>query len=785
MSGREGHGESGDSTAESRSRLGTGLALLGVSFFVVAYWWQRVATAGAGLPVGAHDLLNYYLPLYDATFTWIASGRLPQWNASHLAGIPWLATMQAGVFYPPHVLYLLLPTGTALAISNVLHLCLAGLGTVWLLRLVGVSASAAAVGGVLFATCGLNLNWLRYPSALEAGAWVPIACTGALYLARGGHLRGACVLALAIGASLLAGYPQATTLAVVTAASLPVALLSAERAGVVRWGTTAGWGAGAVALGAALAGVQLLPSVELTGEANRALESLELQHIVGRPSKEFGFLAGMAAGEVSTVGVACLLLAPLGLAHARHRALAVWGLLLGVVGYSLASAATPWLRDIYAALPVLNWFRSPTWLLLPCQFGLAVAAALGLDALQSPPGRYASQRTTAIAGSVLATALAVSLATRDAPEPAMIAAVMATACAVLAIGGRRSSLATLTALVVAVALDVGWNRDQPVRPAYWQAAASESDAFLKDLAGKLGGDRATTLYVRPFPPLKRAALLDLRWLDDYEPLTLRRQAEYFGFLRHGSLEPRPGWHFSGLILPGGNRANLLRLHRRPWAEQPPSKALVRKRLLDLAATRALVTSPRLPLDREVTRWLARHGLEPGFSPGAPFAVYANRDALPRAFVTYTALPAPPAERLLALLSRPSFDPLVASYVEASTELPSATESATGVARRGHPARITQDEATVVEVEADLEAPGLVVLADTFASGWRAFIDGEAAPILAANHLFRGVRVPSGHHTIRFTYRTPGLAAGAVLSAVAAGGLAALAWAARQRSLRAR
>ena len=61
-------------------------------------------------------------------------------------------------------------------------------------------------------------------------------------------------------------------------------------------------------------------------------------------------------------------------------------------------------------------------------------------------------------------------------------------------------------------------------------------------------------------------------------------------------------------------------------------------------------------------------------------------------------------------------------------------------------------------------PGLVVLADSILPGWTATVDGVPAPILATNHLFRGVPAPAGTHRIRFAYRPRSLALGAALAA---------------------
>ncbi|MBX6314790.1 MAG: YfhO family protein [Isosphaeraceae bacterium] len=86
----------------------------------------------------------------------------------------------------------------------------------------------------------------------------------------------------------------------------------------------------------------------------------------------------------------------------------------------------------------------------------------------------------------------------------------------------------------------------------------------------------------------------------------------------------------------------------------------------------------------------------------------------------------------------------------------------------------------VELEATLQRPGLVVLADVYYPGWRLTIDGHEAPILRVNRLMRGALVPSGRHRLVYTYDPPSFRLGlwgSALGLLAALGLAA--WSARQ------
>jgi hypothetical protein len=68
------------------------------------------------------------------------------------------------------------------------------------------------------------------------------------------------------------------------------------------------------------------------------------------------------------------------------------------------------------------------------------------------------------------------------------------------------------------------------------------------------------------------------------------------------------------------------------------------------------------------------------------------------------------------------------------------------------ATITTYANTHVAIDADSRDGGYVVLNDVWHPWWRAEIDGQHAPIIRANVLFRAVAVPRGRHRITFTFR---------------------------------
>jgi uncharacterized membrane protein YfhO len=102
------------------------------------------------------------------------------------------------------------------------------------------------------------------------------------------------------------------------------------------------------------------------------------------------------------------------------------------------------------------------------------------------------------------------------------------------------------------------------------------------------------------------------------------------------------------------------------------------------------------------------------------------------------------------------------------------------------ARVTSRSSDAVEVEAELARRGVLVLVEAFDPGWVVRVDGQEAPLLRANVLFRGVRLSPGRHVVRFVYRPWTARLGLGLSsagALATAALGFLGWRARARAAR--
>jgi hypothetical protein len=136
-------------------------------------------------------------------------------------------------------------------------------------------------------------------------------------------------------------------------------------------------------------------------------------------------------------------------------------------------------------------------------------------------------------------------------------------------------------------------------------------------------------------------------------------------------------------------------------------------------------------------------------------IYKNLDALPRAFVVHQAEVIPDDDQAIARMRDPAFE-LAQTIILADGE-PLAGE---GNAR----AEIVQYAPEEIVVDVTSDAPGYLLLTDTFYPGWRASVDGVQAEIVRADVAFRALRLEPGAHRVEFRYQPTSVRWGAWISA---------------------
>ncbi len=228
--------------------------------------WGHGVFAGTDMLTGqAHtnylnDTVDSALPQADLFGTGLHAGQWISWNPYIAGGVPLGALPNTGLAAPEALLpYLLLPAWLAPAYVKLLEIAIAVGGSYLYLRRIKLNASAALLGGLVFAGSGFLVVWTNWPQSRVA-ALIPALFWAAERVIQRRTARDGALLAVVFAAMLLGGFPAVAGYVLYTLAGyLLVRVVASYRRQLrqlVRVLVTAL--AGLVG-GAALAAVQLVP----------------------------------------------------------------------------------------------------------------------------------------------------------------------------------------------------------------------------------------------------------------------------------------------------------------------------------------------------------------------------------------------------------------------------------------------------------------------------------------------------------------------------------------------
>ncbi len=430
------------------------------------------AVIAARLPVQpGMALWNLDIPKIDAPLAVFMSealhqGRLPLWDQRLGLGFPLYAEGQVGAFYPPNWLIFQLAPLDALAVSRVVHLAAAGIGSGLLAIRVTGSRTGAVVAGSVAILGGAIVSKLEWTNLVAAYAWLPWILLP--LVRRPSPTRGGLVVAgLLWGLQALAGHPNTWLLTGISA----IVVLVATRRDVGVLGRILVFGV----LGGAIGSIQLLPTLLLTTLSVRSvgLSADDVFTSAATPFDPLSFAfaqpfirSGPDGWDIFTlwypdgifalleacafVGLTVLALAAVGAAARRARPwLAVAFVMLAV---PVVAAFRP---AVWLAIPILNGLRSPVRSYIVLAFVIGILAAFGIARTRHKPTIWATRRAGLIVG-VLVAGYALALA-GAALAPDVFKAVLTAASSGLSPEGaeqrRTFALAALSS-PIPVALEI-------------------------------------------------------------------------------------------------------------------------------------------------------------------------------------------------------------------------------------------------------------------------------------------------------------------------------------------
>ena len=769
------------------------------------------ANRGDPRPVG-NDLTFLFLSHHEAIARRIAEfGHWPAWDARGFDGRPMAGNPQAGMAYPPVWIAWWLRAPAALGWLTVAHLIWGGLGTYVLVRSMGTARWAATVAaGVYQASPYLLAHTFEghYPH-VWAACWYPWSFWAYREL-RQGRARGL-LLAPILALTYLTGHPQEWLMLVITMSAWMLAdgLRVWRSSGPRRATSRVAASLTLLGMSVGMAGVDVVPQ-------NLARPWLRRGHDAGSDGiprryhlgglNAFQLLSPTALGgpadyfgddnyweSVFSIGLVPLALAVVAVMRHPDRRLVRGWLVLTALAVAFAFGRSLGLYSLcHAIIPGVSVIRVPARSLFLANLAVAVLSGLGLETMQSRmAGLDAWRRLAWRLGAVGVVAIVLLFVIQfnrssgpkraparpvaDTPAPPSPPASGRTARAATRVLGDPRFWTAIGGMAVLVAVGcrpVGRNRRRGIIGLTGLVALGELGWYGFVLMRVTPADS----IVGPDPIAEAIKSLEEGETGGHQgrpsrrpPPRIKARDSFYGDLTasvHGLEKTNINDAFQL------DRAATLyetlypvASHVRPMAERRMSPAAkeawrqIRRAVFDRMSVGYLVsdrieTDPAWPIAAE------------GTLDGSRFVIQRNTSAMPRAYVVprATVLPDLPG---VVLPSLAALDPRRSVVMMADP----LDRLAPGPRQPFAAAEWDSVDPDRPALLVTTEAPGLLVLADTWMPGWTATVDGRPTPVLRGNYAQRVIPLAAaGRHVIVMQYHAPGFVLGCALSFASA-----LAW----------
>lgn len=726
-----------------RPVLSAALLMLAISLAFFA----GVLIPPVGKALAGHDMTGYYYIYWNLVRDSLLSGHLPLWEPDIFGGYPILAQPQQNTFYPPNWINLIAPLRVGVTMHMVFHVWLASIGMFLFARRMGGRWLPSVLAGVSFAYGGLLAGrlWAGHQPVYAVFIWTPLTLAALDWAIERRSAAAAIIAGAPLGLAILAGHiPSFLYVGIIWAAFALYQLITRRRE---RW-LVVRTAAIALAIGFALAAVQLVPFLQFSATSGRVAEadyefatdySFPPAHLITLLMPEyFGEPLRIGYWSVPTFEELTYyagLLAVLGLILSLRRPtrLTWFYLFLIICGLWLAFGRYGILYELaYRFLPPFRLVRAPGRAAFLYLFAATALLAHALSTWKGIPLDERRQKlrvywpfATGVLGLALFAALAATGAVFMAIHPTETSGRLWHQ-----IGGYSIAL-----LVVGI-------------------GAALIRVYL------LTGDPEAKEKVTPSPVHSRSiiigvalvvlVLFDLWWFS-------------FKMVRTASTDPDPIWtdgraiigEPEGRVLPWG-----VPLFSQNGAIQVDWPSVFGYDSLEPAAHIALASSVPDPRSTAydilgVTHVLAGVPLDDMTGGDRPLTlvdqqgsawVYRRAVTLPIARLTYEAEVIPDGADAITRIHENGFDPATVAILDKEVSCVAGTSS-----ENEGTAEIVSHEPTRWEIQTRSASPALLILAENAYPGWEVTVDGQAAEPLTAYTSIRAVCVPAGEHVVVWSF----------------------------------
>ncbi len=722
----------------------------------------------------ADDTFRYLYPFKVLSMESFRKLEFPLWNPYNGSGMPLFATIQSGFLNPLNILFLFLENRVAWTLYIILQTLLLSFFTYLYCRKIKISIAGSLFATTVFLFSGFVIARLIFGNIIYPLILLPFI----LYVIEDGFInpksKKIFLLPIAIALLFFVGHPHilfyvfAFSIAYFLYRFFTIQKGRKNKAFFMRFFTF-------LLIGIGLAGIQIIPTLELLKNANINPESsrfiferflLPPYHLIsilipnyfGNRATYNYWGAGDYIETVASVGII-----PCFFAY-----------LTFLKGYNLKKDMRPFffVSLLVTILSTLNWFlpklffslsipvistSPPSRIFMLTTFSIAILAGYGFDKwLIDYKDNFKEMKNHIIKFSVFIGFIFIvtllfyilktpcnnavilncrSIALRNTLVEIGIFVIALFLCLLYALNNNKKIRTIIPIGIILLTLGIGIYNSNKFIPFSKKETILPTHPLLKVLQDKTQPDR---VFGFGEANIKTNFATHFRFFDPnyFDPLFNKRYAQLIGYANTKNFPPP-------IIRSDIEIAKDLVIDK--------SSDLQRKRLLNLLGVKYLIfkKGETKNIYAEKTFW-----------EDANWAVKINQDSLPRIYTVNNFEILTDQKSILKRLFNETFDYRKKVVLE---EKPKLHVEETGLFI--NELNIKQYKENNVSIATNTTSNSLLVLSDNYYPGWRAFIDDKETKIYRANYTFRAISLPKGNHIIRFAYQPESFKIGAIISIV--------------------
>ena len=738
--------------------------------------WKTDYTVGETIKIPhkpvADDTFRYLYPPKVLGMESFRKLEFPLWNPYNGSGMPLFATIQSGFLNPLNIVFLFLENRLAWTLYIILQALLLSFFTYLYCRKIKLSIAASLFTSTAFLFSGFVIARLIFGNIIYPLALLP----SILYLIEdfleNPRTRKIFFLPIVIALLFFVGHPQILFYVLAFSIAYFIYRFFITQKGrknknlFVSFFTF-------LLIGIGLAGIQIIPTLELLGNANINPESSRFifERFLLPPYHLISILIPNYFGNRATynywgAGDYIETVASIGIIPCFFAYIAF------LKGHNLKKDIRPFffISMLITTLSTLNWFLPKLFFSLPIPviatslpsrifvlttFSLAILAGYGFDRWRADKKiskkiflyalPFIAGALILLLGTFLFFSMGISCNNEFITNCAVIAlrnTLLEIFIFIIAVGFffiylffKNKIVRYIPFIIIFLVLTLGIYNSNKFLPFSKKETILPTHPLLKVLKDKTQPDR---VFGFGEANIKTNFATNFRFFDPnyVDPLFNKRYAELISYANTGNFPPplkRSDIEISkDLVI-------------------DKSSDLRRKRLLNLLGVKYLIVKKgeTKNIFGQKTFW-----------EDANWAIKTNLDSLPRAYIVSNFEILTDQKSILKRLFDETFDYRKKVILE---ENPKLQLEETGLSNEE--LSIKQYKENIVSITTNITSNGLLVLSDNYYPGWKAYVDGKETKIYRANYTFRAIILSKGNHIIKFNYQPESLKTGVIISLI--------------------